>query len=131
MRWSPFPLRVRLAVAVVVGCATVLAGCSGGGGGASPSATSSATPSADGGAMITIEDFAFRPAASSVAPGSRVTVINKDATVHTVTATDGTSFDTGEVKPGQKVTFTAPSRPGAYPYICTIHPTMRGTLTVR
>ncbi|THA77202.1 metal-binding protein [Streptomyces sp. A0642] len=125
------PARARIAVVVSVACAAALAGCSGGGGGSAPSATrSTASPSAAG-ALITIKDFAFHPATLTVAPGTKVTVINKDGTTHTVTATGTKAFDTGEVKSGQTVTFRAPARPGSYPYICTIHPTMHGSLTVR
>lgn len=127
------PARARTAVVVSVACAAALAGCSGGGGGSSSSASPTApgvSPSA-GGALITIKDFAFHPATPAVAPGTKVTVTNKDAATHTVTATGAKAFDTGEVKSGQTVTFEAPARPGSYPYICTIHPTMNGTLTVR
>ena len=128
------PARARIAVVLSVACAAALAGCSGGGGGgSSPSASSTrstAAPSAAG-ALITIKDFAFHPAALTVAPGTKVTVINKDGATHTVTATGNKAFDTGEVKSGQTVTFRAPARPGSYPYICTIHPTMHGSLTVR
>lgn len=127
------PTRARIAVVVSVACATALAGCSGGGGGSSPSA-SPTLPTASrsaGGALITIKDFAFHPAALTVAPGTKVTVINKDSATHTVTATADKAFDTGQVKSGQTVTFEAPARPGSYPYICTIHPTMNGSLTVR
>lgn len=125
--------RARMAVVVSVACAAALAGCSGGGGGSSPSASPTrptASPSAAG-ALITIKDFAFHPATLTVAPGTKVTVINKDGATHTVTATSGKAFDTGEVKSGQTVTFRAPARTGAYPYICTIHPTMHGSLKVR
>ncbi|MEW1687002.1 cupredoxin domain-containing protein [Streptomyces sp. NPDC091265] len=128
------PARVRVAVVAAAACVVALAGCSGGGGGSS-SATSAAprpsSPSASGKALITIKDFSFHPAALTVAPGTRVTVINKDATAHTVTATRAKAFDTGDVNPGQTVTFTAPAGVGSYPYICTIHPTMKGSLTVR
>ncbi|MEU9094969.1 cupredoxin domain-containing protein [Streptomyces sp. NPDC087901] len=127
------PARARIAVVASVACATALAGCSGGGGGSSSSA-SPTLPTASrpaGGALITIKDFAFHPAALTVAPGTKVTVINKDSATHTVTATSGKAFDTGQVKSGQTVTFDAPARPGSYPYICTIHPTMNGSLTVR
>ncbi|MEU1349146.1 cupredoxin domain-containing protein [Streptomyces sp. NPDC005795] len=128
-----FPARARIAVVVSLACAAALAGCSGGGGGSSPSASATppkASPSA-GGALITIKDFAFHPASLTVTPGTRVTVINKDAATHTVTATGDKAFDTGEVKSGQTVTFDAPARPGSYPYICTIHPMMHGSLAVR
>ncbi|MEU1469001.1 cupredoxin domain-containing protein [Streptomyces sp. NPDC005761] len=127
------PLRARIAVVVATTCAATLAGCSGGGGGSSSSASPTphtTSPSKDG-ALITIKDFAFRPATLTVAPGTKVTVINKDAVPHTVTATGDKVFDTGKVESGQTVRFEAPARPGSYPYICTIHPTMNGSLTVR
>ncbi|MYZ34389.1 hypothetical protein GT002_04525 [Streptomyces sp. SID4917] len=78
-----------------------------------------------------MDNFAFMPAALTVAPGARITVTNKDDTAHTVTATAGKAFDTGTVDAGRTVTFTAPAKAGVYPYICTIHPFMKGTLTVR
>lgn len=127
------PTRPRVAVLVSLVCAAALAGCSGGGGGSSPShsPTPPKTSPPAGAALITIKDFAFHPASLTVTPGMRVTVINKDAATHTVTATRDKAFDTGEVKSGQRVTFEAPARAGSYPYICTIHPTMNGSLTVR
>ncbi len=48
---------------------------------------------------------------------------------HTVTATDG-SFDTGNIPGNAHGMFTAPSKPGSYPYKCAIHPFMKATLTV-
>jgi plastocyanin len=47
---------------------------------------------------------------------------------HLVSNTLGV-FDTGMIGPGstQTVTFTAP---GSYPYHCSIHPTMTGTITI-
>ncbi|MFJ2270865.1 cupredoxin domain-containing protein [Streptomyces sp. NPDC087849] len=46
-------------------------------------------------------------------------------------ATNGKTFDTGNTAPGKTAAFTAPAKPGTYPYICTIHPYMKGSLTVR
>ncbi|MFE4060323.1 cupredoxin domain-containing protein [Streptomyces sp. NPDC059096] len=80
---------------------------------------------------MTIDNFAYAPSALTVAPGSKVTVVNKDSVAHTLTATTGKAFDTGTIGPGKTATFTAPAKAGAYPYICTIHPFMKGTLTVR
>jgi plastocyanin len=79
---------------------------------------------------IVIDNFAFAPGTLTVKPGAKVTVTNKDTTTHTVTATTGKAFDTGNVAPGASGTFTAPTKPGSYPYICSIHPFMKGTLTV-
>ncbi|WP_232248533.1 cupredoxin domain-containing protein [Streptacidiphilus rugosus] len=83
-----------------------------------------------GAAQITISNFAFQPGDLTVAPGATVTVVNHDSTAHTVTASGGGGFDTGHINGGASGTFTAPTKPGSYPYICTIHQFMHGTLTV-
>lgn len=94
---------------------------------ASP-AGSSSTPVA--GTTINIKNFAFSPSTLTVAPGAKITVHNNDTSApHTVTAVDK-SFDTGTIDPGKTATFTAPTKPGRYPYICTVHPYMKGTLVV-
>jgi plastocyanin len=72
----------------------------------------------------------FSPMTASVAPGSTVSVTNKDSVTHTLTATGG-QFDTGDIGPGQTKTFTAPSKAGTYSYICNIHQYMQGTIVVR
>ena len=64
-----------------------------------------------------------------VAPGAVVTVMNMDSRPHTVTADDG-SFDS-VAQPGQSVSFTAPMRPGTYPYHCRYHSDMHSALIVR
>ncbi|MFJ2172928.1 cupredoxin domain-containing protein [Streptomyces sp. NPDC101062] len=132
----PFPgagRRPHPAVALAAVLVTTLAGCSGGGGGGTSSASPSpsASASAGGSARVTIDNFTFAPAALTVAPGTEVTVVNKDSVAHTLTATTGKAFDTGTIGPGKTATFTAPGKAGAYPYTCTIHPFMKGKLTVR
>ncbi|MET4923989.1 cupredoxin domain-containing protein [Streptomyces sp. PSRA5] len=126
--------RAPFAVAVAA-CAlalTTLVGCSDGGGGGGSSATkSAANSSAGGGTQVTIDNFKFQPASLTVAAGAKITVVNKDTTTHTLTATKGGSFDTGDIAPGKSATFTAPSKAGAFPFHCTIHPFMTGTLTVK
>jgi plastocyanin len=133
----------RTAAAAALACAAVLlAGCSSSSApsssgapaptgtataGASPSASSSAPAGAD---AVTIKNFAFAPAALTVAPGAKVTVMNQDSVTHTLTATGTKAFDTGDIAAGSTATFTAPTKPGSYPYICTIHTYMHGTLTV-
>jgi plastocyanin len=78
--------------------------------------------------MIHIKSFAYQSPAS-VAAGSTVSVMNMDATSHTVTADDG-SFDV-TIKPGATATFTAPAKAGSYPFHCTFHSNMHGTLVVK
>ncbi|MFJ8698476.1 cupredoxin domain-containing protein [Streptomyces ardesiacus] len=129
----PFPAgAVRLAAAGACALAlTALPGCSDGGGGGGDGATEPASRSpASAGTQVTIKDFTFQPASLTVSPGAKVTVVNKDSTTHTLTASKGGSFDTGDIAPGRSATFTAPSTAGDFPYTCTIHPFMKGTLTV-
>ena len=77
---------------------------------------------------IHIKSFAYS-GPDRVPAGATVTVMNMDTEAHTLTADDG-SFE-AVVKAGTSVTFTAPAKPGAYPYHCTYHSNMQGTLTVK
>jgi plastocyanin len=53
---------------------------------------------------------------------------NNDGVAHTVTANGG-AFDSGSIADGGTFSFTF-TTPGTYPYHCSIHPTMVGTITV-
>jgi plastocyanin len=125
------------ALVLVLGGALLLAACSSGGSGSSGagSVASTSTSSATGGGSatktnsITISNFMFSPMSATVAPGATVTVTNKDSVTHTLTATNST-FDTGDIGAGQSKTFTAPTKPGKYSYICNIHQYMMGTIVV-
>lgn len=79
---------------------------------------------------IMIKDFKFAPGELTVSPGAKIMVMNQDAAVHTVTA-DDKAFDTGNIAGGQSGEFTAPSMPGSYPFVCTPHQYMTGTLVVK
>jgi plastocyanin len=96
----------------------------------SPSASSasagSSTPVKQG-ATITIKGYKYSGAAS-VKAGSTVTVENDDSVAHTVTGDKGHAFDV-IIPGGASKTFTAP-KAGTYPYHCTYHANMHGTLTV-
>jgi plastocyanin len=92
---------------------------------AKPTATK-AKPAAAAGALLVIKDFGFTPVV--VKPGAKITVTNSDGQVHTVSASNG-SFDV-TVKGKAQASLTAPIKPGSYAFVCNIHPTMRGQLTV-
>jgi plastocyanin len=116
---------VRVVAAVTAGL--ILAACgSHGSSGTSPAPTSSNTSA---GAQITIMSFAFQTPAS-VKPGQHLTVSNSDGVEHTVTSDDGTSFNVTVAANGT-ATFTAPNKPGTYPFHCAIHTQMHGTLVVK
>lgn len=79
---------------------------------------------------IVIKNFVFGSASLVVAPGTKISIVNQDRAPHTITAVNK-SFDTGTVPGGQRGEFTAPNTPGTYSYVCTIHPSMTGTLIVK
>jgi plastocyanin len=113
------------------------AGCAGGSGApastsAPPSGASSGiSPSTGTGtSSITIKDFAFGDPLT-VAAGATVTITNMDSAAHTVTADEGSAFDTEVKGGGGTASFVAPTKPGTYAYHCTFHPGMHGTLVVK
>lgn len=81
-----------------------------------------------GGTTVEIKDFAFSPATLTVKVGDTVTWVNQDSVGHSATADDG-SFDTGVLSQGESntVTFT---EAGSFPYHCTPHPNITGTVIV-
>ena len=79
---------------------------------------------------ITITDFEYEGPAT-VAPGAEIEVVNEDRSVHSVTSEDDAFTEVIVDGGGSTGTFTAPSEPGKYPYICKFHPEMTGTLVVK
>jgi plastocyanin len=129
------PRNAMSSLVVIAGTALLLAGCGGGSGSASgasakPSGSSSQTTSAGASTAVKISNFKFSPASLTVKQGAGVTVTNEDSAAHTATADDGHSFDTGDLSQGATQTISV-SKPGSYPYHCTIHPFMHGTLVVK
>ena len=121
----------RLALAVCAATlAVLLASCGGASGSPSGSAPGSPTATSTAGG-ITISGFAYS-GTMTVKPGQKVTVTNDDSVTHTLTDKVSHKFDTGDIPgSGGRKTFTAPTQPGRYPFGCTIHPDMKGTLLVR
>lgn len=77
---------------------------------------------------VTIQNFAFSPAAIVVPVGTTVTWNNQDLEEHTVTARDKT-FDSDVVGSGKSFSFTF-TRAGTYDYLCSIHTSMVGRVVV-
>jgi amicyanin len=78
---------------------------------------------------VSINNFAFTPAAITVKVGATVTWTNNDEEPHTVfsSAAGMKSPVLASNQNTYSFTFTAP---GTYEYNCTIHPFMHGTVTV-
>jgi len=88
------------------------------------------TTSASSGDQVTIKNFKFGPDNLSVAKGTTVTFTNNDTANHTATATGANAFDTGTLNQGATKTVTL-DKPGTYSYMCSFHPFMHGTITVK
>jgi plastocyanin len=124
------PTKSLLAIAAT---AVLIAGCGGGDDGsatANSSDSSSSSGSGQSSTAVKISDFKFTPNPLDVQAGARVTVTNDDSTAHTVTADDGHSFDTGTLGQGSSKTISV-TKPGTYPYHCSIHAFMHGKLIVK
>ncbi len=90
--------------------------------------SSSSTPVAT--SSVSIQNYAFSPAAVTVKKGATVTWTNKDTVGHTVTESDGQSGPSSStLNQGQSYSYTFGTA-GTFHYKCTIHPYMTGTVTV-
>lgn len=78
---------------------------------------------------IVMKNFDFTPMAMTVNAGTTVTWRNMDEEPHTVVSADGL-FRSAALDTKETFTFTF-AKPGIYKYICTIHPKMVGTITVK
>jgi plastocyanin len=78
--------------------------------------------------IIDIKNFSFQPSNLTISPGTTVTWHNQDGIEHTITSDTGL-FDSGVINAGKKFSFDF-NTPGNYKYHCSIHPNMRGTITV-
>jgi plastocyanin len=97
------------------------------GGAATTAASGGAAPAAGAGA-VTIKDFAFDPGDLTVAKGTSVTWKNDDSATHRIKSGDG-SFDSKDLKNGDSFDHTFDTA-GTFDYICGIHPSMKGKITV-
>ena len=108
---------------------TIVVGPSGGaaGGAAEPSGNPPDAPPPST-ASVAIADRAFAPASVVVAAGGTVEWTNADGEGHTVSATGG-AFESAIMPEGAAFSQVFET-PGAFDYVCAIHPEMRGRVTV-
>lgn len=78
---------------------------------------------------VVIEAMRYTPEVIEVNVGDTVIWKNLDAFPHTATAEDR-SFNSAEIASGGTWKFVA-RRKGVFPYVCTLHPTMKAKLLVR
>jgi plastocyanin len=93
-----------------------------------PSTSGAGAPVATG--SVTIKNFAFRPASITVKVGSTVIWTNGDRSPHNVISQQsGGPLRSAIMKKGGTYKYTF-RKTGRYAYLCTIHPSMTGTVVV-
>lgn len=114
-----------LGTAVIAGAlvlAPSAASASGGGGCGGPVTDA-------GGARVDIDGNCFSPTILRAEPGDAVTFANADPVPHTVLGANGAWGGYDMLKGGREATYSF-TDPGVYPYVCTVHPGMVGTIVV-
>jgi amicyanin len=94
---------------------------------AAPADTLAAAPQS-GQVQVTIAGFAFDPPDLTIKAGSTVTWTNQDSVTHNVTADDN-SWGSPDLHQGDTFSHTFDTA-GTYAYHCSIHPSMKATITV-
>jgi amicyanin len=77
---------------------------------------------------VKIDNFTFEPQKITVKAGDTVTWTNADDIPHTVTS-DTKVFKSKALDTDDKFSFTF-ATPGTYPYFCSLHPHMTGSVVV-
>jgi plastocyanin len=85
--------------------------------------------SATGGTQVIMTNRSYNPATVTIKVGDKVTWVNQDAPQHDVVADNG-EFNSQLFDKGQSFSFTF-TKAGTYPYHCSIHPGMTGTVVVQ
>lgn len=78
---------------------------------------------------VVMKNFDFSPMAITVPAGTTVIWKNLDGEPHTVTSADGL-FHSPALNQNDTWSFKF-TKPGVYKYICSIHPRMMATVTVK
>ncbi|WP_067861407.1 cupredoxin domain-containing protein [Nocardia shimofusensis] len=134
--------RARAIAALALTASTILAGCGSDDTDPAPATTATSVPGPTGGraepsapaaaaaVTVNVDDMAFSPGNVTVRVGDTVTWTFADSVPHSVQGIGDKAMGinspiltTGE----WSYTFTVP---GEYRYLCSLHPDMRGTVTV-
>ena len=78
---------------------------------------------------VKIDNFSFTPTTLTVAAGTTVTWTNSDDVPHTVVSDDKV-FKSKVLDTDEKFSYTF-TKPGSYPYFCSVHPKMTAKIVVQ
>jgi len=94
-----------------------------------PTPTGNGTPVSIVANSSNLTTNAYSPNPINVSVAGSVTWTNNDNTTHTSTSNTGV-WDSAVIAPGGRFTMTFPNA-GSFPYHCTLHPGMVGTVNVQ
>jgi len=117
------------AAVVILGALSIL-GCGGSTTQPSGGGTDTTQPAQN---EVILKDLSFQPKEITIAVGDTVTWKNEDSAQHTVVgdkAGPGDDFESGTLQTGGEFSHTF-GQAGTYPYHCSIHPNMKGTVIVK
>jgi plastocyanin len=129
-RWLALLLACVALVAVGCGGDDDDDGNGGGGGGGGAAETTEEPSAAGGGTEVSMKDIKFNPGSVTVNAGDTVTWVNDDSVGHDVTADGFKSGDPGAMQNGDTFEHTFDAA-GKFDYVCTVHPGMEGSVTVK
>lgn len=78
---------------------------------------------------VGITEYSYMPANITVKKGTTVTWTNNDSVAHTVTSSEGSLMDSGDMEKGDTYSVTF-NEVGTFDYFCEPHPYMTGSVTV-
>ena len=135
MRHTPKPAQWAILIVVLV-MVIAISGCSSHNTLSTTPLTPTTTPiGLPGDPTITIQNLVFNPPNMPVPKGTTVTWVNQDSTNHQIvndatgTIAKGALFTSGSLPTGASYSFKFYNS-GTYPYHCSIHPSMKGIVTV-
>ena len=129
---SKAPLAIGVVVAVLVVAGIIIFASAGKSGDTMKMGSTSPSPAASAAVAsnaVTVQNYAFSPAAVTVKVGTTVTWTNQDAVGHTITVDSGDGPTSALFARGQTFSYTF-SKTGTFTYHCTPHPYMKGSVIV-
>lgn len=131
---SSFPIKRSAAAAAALALVFFLGACGGGSETSESTADEPANtaPAVSGGVTtdkVEISEFNFKPGSITVKAGTTVTWTNLDNFAHTVKVEGAATGESPKIEKGGTFGQTF-DKSGSFPYICGIHNSMTGTITV-
>jgi len=117
-----------LVLVVIAGAAVMIAGCTSSSN-PSPGPVTSTVTSTSSQNSVSIQNYAFNPSTLTIQKAANVTWRNYDSVQHTVVS-DSSAFSSPLLNTRATCTYQF-NNSGSFPYYCSIHPYMKGTIIVK